>query len=101
MIGSLIIDCCDEIRATRTKGTAKLRTLLLLILILTLLFGWQRLVWTVTPASGSFPLAEARFAKGVAGAFPGLACYCASSGMPPKLLSDLQFVQEALPDLQY
>ena len=78
-----------------------MRTLLLLILILTLLFGWQRLVWTVTPASGSFPLDEARFAKGVAGAFPGLACYCASSGMPPKLLSDLHFVRDALPDLQH
>ncbi len=78
-----------------------MRTLLLLILILTLLFGWQRLVWTVTPASGSYPLAAAQFARGVAGAFPGLACYCASSGMPPKLLSDLRFVQDALPDLQY
>ena len=59
-----------------------MRTLLLLLLILTLMLGWQRLVWTVTPAAGSFPLREARFAEGVAGAFPGLVSHCATERMP-------------------
>ncbi len=73
-----------------------MRTLLLLLLTLTLLFGWQRLVWTVTPAAGVYPIAGARFAQGVAGAFPSRACYCAADGLPSKLLLDLQFAPAAL-----
>ncbi len=82
------------------QGSAAMRTLLLLLLTFTLLFGWQRLVWTVTPAAGVYPIAQARFARGVAGAFPGRTCYCVADGLPSKLLFDLQFAPDVLPDPQ-
>lgn len=77
----------------KTGGTDSnaVRAVLLLTLTLALLLGFDRLAGTVTSTHGEFPLADARFVTGIAGAFPGRTCMLAADGLPPGLVEDLGF----------